>query len=317
MSSTMSQHIVLITGNAHPVLASSLEAAGYKVDQRSTISQEEASACIKNYTGLILTTRIKANQALLQNAVLLKWIGRLGSGMELIDTDFAAQQGIVCVSSPEGNRLSVAEHVLGMILGLNHKIAAADLEIRNRQWRRELNRGIELSGKTVGIIGFGNTGGELARLLVPFNVNLLVYDKYKTGFGNEFVKESTLETIQQQADIISFHVPLTNLTSGMVNTQFLNMLQKQPLLVNTSRGGIVNLEQLILALEQKKLRGAALDVLPNENLSSYTPLENEQLEQLIQRENVLLTPHIAGYSIEAFERMSTILLGKLGIKVVF
>ncbi|MBM3412369.1 MAG: hydroxyacid dehydrogenase [Bacteroidetes bacterium] len=313
----MSQHIVLITGNAHPVLASSLEAAGYKVDQRSTISQEEASACIKNYTGLILTTRIKANQALLQNAVLLKWIGRLGSGMELIDTDFAAQQGIVCVSSPEGNRLSVAEHVLGMILGLNHKIAAADLEIRNRQWRRELNRGIELSGKTVGIIGFGNTGGELARLLVPFNVNLLVYDKYKTGFGNEFVKESTLETIQQQADIISFHVPLTNLTSGMVNTQFLNMLQKQPLLVNTSRGGIVNLEQLILALEQKKLRGAALDVLPNENLSSYTPLENEQLEQLIQRENVLLTPHIAGYSIEAFERMSTILLGKLGIKVVF
>ncbi|MBM3414773.1 MAG: hydroxyacid dehydrogenase [Bacteroidetes bacterium] len=317
MISKLSQHIVLITGNAHPVLANSLEAAGYKVDQRPTISEEEAATCIENYTGLILTTRFKADQALLQKAVLLKWIGRLGSGMELIDTDFAAQQGIVCVSSPEGNRLSVAEHVLGMILGLNHKIAAADLEVRNRQWRREQNQGIELSGKTVGIIGFGNTGSELARLLVPFNVNLLVYDRYKTGFGNEFVKESTLEAIQQQAEIISFHVPLTNFTSGMVNTLFLNTLQKQPLLVNTSRGGIVNLGHLIIALEQKKLRGVALDVLPNENLYSYTPLENEQLERLIHKENVLLTPHIAGYSIEAFERISTVLLDKLGIKVVF
>ena len=308
---------VLITGSAHPVLARSLEAAGYVVDQLPTISQEETVATIERYTGLVLTTRIKADQALLGKAKNLKWVGRLGSGMELIDTAYAAQQGIICESSPEGNRLSVAEQVLGMILGLNHKIAAADLEVRRRHWRREQNRGTELSGKTVGIIGFGNTGSELARLLVPFNVNLLVYDRFKSGFGNQFVHESTLEVIQQQAEIISFHVPLTELTTNMVNAAFLNTLQRQPLLVNTSRGAIIQLEDLIVALEQEKLRGVALDVLPNEDLSSYTPLENEQLEKLTRKDNVLLTPHIAGYSYEAFERMSTVLLSKLGIKAVF
>jgi D-3-phosphoglycerate dehydrogenase len=148
-------------------------------------------------------------------------------------------------------------------------------------------------------------------------VNLLVYDRFKSGFGNEFVQESTLEAIQQQAEIISFHVPLTELTAGMVNAAFLNTLQRQPLLVNTSRGAIIKLEDLIDSLEQEKLRGVALDVLPNEDLSSYTPLENEQLERLTRKDNVLLTPHIAGYSYEAFERMSTILLEKLGIKAVF
>ena len=261
MTSGSSFNRVLITGSAHPVLARSLEAAGYVVDQLPTISQEETVATIERYTGLVLTTRIKADQALLEKAKNLKWIGRLGSGMELIDTAFAAQQGIICESSPEGNRLSVAEHVLGMILGLNHKIAAADLEVRRRHWRREQNRGTELSGKTVGIIGFGNTGSELARLLVPFNVNLLVYDRFKSGFGNQFVHESTLEVIQQQAEIISFHVPLTELTTNMVNAAFLNTLQRQPLLVNTSRGAIIQLEDLIVALEQGKLRGVALDVL--------------------------------------------------------
>jgi D-3-phosphoglycerate dehydrogenase len=308
---------VLITGSAHPVLVRSLEAAGYLVDQRPSITQQEAEACIESYTGLILTTRIKADQSLLEKAKNLKWVGRLGSGMELIDTDFAAQQGIICESSPEGNRLSVAEHVLGMILGLNHKIVVADLEVRKRHWRREQNRGTELSGKTVGIVGFGNTGSELARLLIPFNVNLLVYDRFKSGFENEFVQESTLEAIQQQAEIISFHVPLTELTTNMVNAAFLSTLQRQPLLVNTSRGAIIQLEDLIAALEQEKLRGVALDVLPNEDLNSYTPLENEQLERLTRKDNVLLTPHIAGYSYEAFERMSTVLLSKLGIKAVF
>ncbi|MBM3159585.1 MAG: hydroxyacid dehydrogenase [Bacteroidetes bacterium] len=317
MTPVSSTNRVLITGSAHPVLARSLEAAGYNVDQRPTILQEEAAACIENYTGLILTTRIKADQVFLQKASLLKWIGRLGSGMELIDTSFANRQGIECVSSPEGNRLSVAEHVLGMILVLIHKIAAADLEVKSRNWRREQNRGTELSGKTVGIIGFGNTGSELARLLVPFKVKLLVYDRFKEGFGNEFVLESSLEAIQQQAEIISFHVPLTELTTNMVNVTFFNSLERQPLLVNTSRGGIVNLDHLITALEQEKVRGVALDVLPNEDLSSYTPLENEQLEKLTRKYNVLLTPHIAGYSYEAFERMSTVLLEKLGIKPVF
>ena len=148
-------------------------------------------------------------------------------------------------------------------------------------------------------------------------MNLLVYDRFKSGFGNEFVQESTLEAIQQQAEIISFHVPLTELTAGMVNAAFLNTLQRQPLLVNTSRGAIIKLEDLINALDQEKLRGVALDVLPNEDLSSYTPLENEQLERLTCKNNVLLTPHIAGYSYEAFERMSAVLLEKLGMKAVF
>jgi D-3-phosphoglycerate dehydrogenase len=308
---------VLITGKSHPLLVTSLQKAGYTVIDRPQISQQEAEEIIESCSGLVLTTRIKANRALLEKATSLKWIGRLGSGMELIDTAFAAEKNIHCYSSPEGNRLAVAEHTLGMILGLLHKIAAADRQVRNKIWLRDENRGTELSGKTVGIIGYGNTGSELARLLAPFQVRIFAYDRFKTGFAAGAVHESTLADIQEQADIISVHVPLTELTHEMLNTTFFKQLKKTPLLVNTARGQLVKLPDLIQALESGVIRGVALDVLPNESLQHFSAIENEQLASLSSRENVLLTPHIAGYSHESFERMATVLLEKLGLQPVF
>jgi D-3-phosphoglycerate dehydrogenase len=317
MSSISHIGTVLVTGKSHPVLVTSLQKAGYTVINRPQITQQEVEEVISSCSGLVLTTRIKASRSLLEKATSLKWIGRLGSGMELIDTDFAAQKNIYCFSSPEGNRLAVAEHTLGMILGLLHKIASADRQVRNKIWLRDENRGTELSGKTVGIIGYGNTGSELARLLAPFQVRILAYDRFKTGFGAGAVQESTLTAIQEQADIITVHVPLTELTHEMLNTAFFLQLKKAPLLVNTARGQLLNLPDLIQALESGLIRGVALDVLPNESLQHFSAIENEQLASLSSRGNVLLTPHIAGYSHESFERMATVLLEKLGLPPVF
>lgn len=308
---------VLLTGAAHPVLARSLQAAGYTVLDRPTITQAELLPLLPSCVGLVLTTRIQADRALLQQCTALQWIGRLGSGMELIDTKFAAEKGIACYSSPEGNRLAVAEHTLGLLLGLLHNIAVADRQVRAKQWLREENRGTELSGKTVGIIGYGNTGSELARLLAPFHVTVLAHDLYKTGFAKHYIQEASVAMIQERADIISLHVPLTSLTKEMVNESFFNQLQKAPLLLNTARGEIVSIAALLNALDKGLVSGAALDVLPNESLSRFSDLENEQLASLAAKGNVLLTPHIAGYSHEAFERMAVVLLEKLSIKPVF
>jgi D-3-phosphoglycerate dehydrogenase len=308
---------VLLTGPAHPILARSLQAAGYSVLDKPAITEAELLSLLSTCVGLVLTTRIKADRNLLQQATALQWIGRLGSGMELVDTTYAQEKGITCYSSPEGNRLAVAEHALGMILGLLHKIAAADRQVRAKKWLREENRGTELTGKTIGIIGYGNTGSELARLLAPFQVKVLAYDLFKTGFSHNYIEEASVALIQEKADIISLHVPLTSITKEMVDASFLHQLQKAPLLLNTARGEIISIPALLNALDQGLVRGAALDVLPNETLSSFSAVENEQLASLSARDNVLLTPHIAGYSHEAFERMAVVLLEKLSIKPVF
>lgn len=312
---TASQHTgkVIITGNAHPILAETLTRYGYTVIDIPTISREQLMSTIGEATGLILTTRILADQPLLEKATQLKWIGRLGSGMELIDTDYAASKGIICVSSPEGNRLAVAEHALGMLLGLLHRIPNSFQEVQKGIWKREENRGIELSGKTIGIIGYGNTGSELARLLAPFQVTVLAHDIVKKVFTTNYIQEASLSTIKEKADVISFHVPLTKLTQDMANAEFFGSLQRTPVLLNTSRGKVVHIPALLDALDKGQISGAALDVLPNEHLNSYTQTENEWLRQLSNRPNVLLTPHIAGYSVEAHRRMAVILLEKLGM----
>ena len=313
---TMTVHTgkVFITGNAHPVLAATLSKAGYTVIEVPSVSKEELLGHIHEATGLILTTRILADRALLEKATQLKWIGRLGSGMELIDVEYAAAREIACFSSPEGNRLAVAEHALGMLLGLMHRIPSSFQEVQQGIWKREENRGLELSEKTVGLIGYGNTGSELARLLEPFRVTVLAYDIHKTGFSNQYVQESSLDAIKANSDVISFHVPLTELTLGMANAAFFNSLQGKPILINTSRGKVIELPALLAALDKGQVSGAALDVLPNENLSSYTKTEKDWLQQLSSRPNVLLTPHIAGYSVEAHRRMAEILLKKLGLE---
>jgi D-3-phosphoglycerate dehydrogenase len=280
------------------------------------MSYDELNLKIADAVGLIVTTRLKIDATIIDNANALKWIGRLGSGMELIDTDRATSKGILCVSSPEGNCTAVGEHSLGLLLNLMHRIHRAFGEIKMGQWVRDENRGDELTGKKVGIIGFGHTGSAFAKVLTGFDVELLAHDIYPRALGwQQFphVKMVHLETIQQEAEVISLHLPLTPLTKHFANTRFFEQLKQQPYFISTCRGGVTSTPALLEALQHQHIRGAGLDVLENERLDSLNPAEKANLEALIALPNFILTPHIAGYRQEAYYKMSKILLKKLGI----
>ena len=283
--------VVIITAPAHPWLQSTLESNGFDVRYLPDIKADELRACIGEATGLIVTTRLKIDQSMLEGAVRLNWIGRLGSGMELIDTAFAESRGIRCVSSPEGNRNAVGEHALGMLLSLMHRIQLSSSQVKNGQWIRDANRGGELSGKTVGIIGYGNTGEAFARLLSSFGVTVLAHDRY----------------------VISLHLPLTEETFHYADIDFFRNLSKQPVFLNTSRGKVHDTAAIIKALDESMISAVGLDVLENERLDTYTEAERAQIDRLLGDPRVLITPHIAGYSHESYIGMPRVVLQKLGI----
>lgn len=304
---------VIITAKSHEILRERLPLFGYQVDYRPEINYDELHQSMENVEGLVVSTRVPIDRKIMEAGTSLRWIGRLGSGMELIDVDFARSRGIKVVSSPEGNCDAVGEHALGMLLGLMNRIAWSHREVGEGLWKRDANRGWELGGKTVGIVGFGHTGEAFAKKLQGFDVTILAYDKYKAGFARGNIREASLEQVCRYSDVLSFHVPLTAETRHMADTALFRTLEQKPYVLNTSRGEVLRTTAVIHALREGHIAGAGLDVLENERLDTYTDVEKEQLRWLTNQPNVVLTPHIAGYSHESFYKMSRIILEKLDL----
>ncbi|MCX7953632.1 MAG: NAD(P)-binding domain-containing protein [Bacteroidales bacterium] len=303
---------ILITDHVHEVFCEILEKHSFKVNIIKNISYEDLLSLISDFDGLIIRSNIHVDRNVILKAKKLKFIGRLGSGLDNIDVEFANKNKIICLNSPEGNRNSVAEQCIGMLLALLHKITKSNFEVKHNKWNRYENSGFELKGKTVGIIGFGNTGSAFAKKLSSFEVNIIAYDKYKSGFNSFFVKEVNLSDIQKEADIISLHIPLTEETFNFFNKNFINNCKKNFYLINTSRGKIVNTLDLYDALKTGKILGAALDVVEYESYN-FKDLEKYPnfFKELINMPNVIITPHTCGLSDNSLYNMSLVLANKI------
>ena len=298
----------------HPTLLKQLNAAGFENHEDYTSSKSEIEKKIHNYDGIIIRSRFSIDKYFLQQASKLKFIGRVGAGLENIDCVLAKSKKIKLIAAPEGNRNAVGEHALGMLLSLFNKLNKADKEVKKGVWLREDNRGVELDGKTIGIIGYGNTGKSFAKKLRGFDVTVLCYD-IKPSVGDENCKQVSLGELQKKADVVSIHVPQTALTEKMINTSFIKSFTNNFWLINTARGKSVVTEDLVLGLKSGKILGAGLDVLEYEK-SSFENLFSENLmpdafKHLVVAENVLLSPHVGGWTQESKERLAQTIVSKI------
>jgi len=305
---------VLFIDSVHPLLQEELEANGFICHLQYEWSREKIGEELRKFDGIVIRSRIKLDKELIDKGTNLKFIARAGAGMENIDVPYAESKGIRCLSSAEGNRDAVGEHALGMLLSLFNNICRADREVRQGLWIREGNRGVELQGKTVGIIGYGNMGSAFAQRLKGFDCTVLAYDKYKSNFSNELVKESSLEELFEKTDVLSLHLPLTDETRFMVNSSFIEKFKKNIYLINTSRGKVLQTTDLMNGMKNGKVLGACLDVLEYESLS-FEGLDKSNLpgpfRYLIESDRVVLTPHIAGWTHESNEKISATLARKI------
>jgi D-3-phosphoglycerate dehydrogenase len=301
----------------HPLLLKQLCELGFINDEDYTSSKKEIEAKIHLYDGFIIRSRFSIDKAFLDKATNLKFIGRVGAGLENIDCNSAASRNIHLIAAPEGNRNAVGEHSLAMLLSLFNKLNKADKEVRNGTWLREENRGIELDGKTIGLIGYGNMGRSFAKKLRGFDVNVLCYD-IKPGVSNENCKQVSLSELQERVDVLSLHTPQTELTKNMVNTDFINGFKKNFWLINTARGTSVVTRDLVDSLKTGKILGAGLDVLEYEKTSFENLFSDnkmpEAFKSLINSENIILSPHVAGWTIESKEKLAQTIVNKIKIK---
>lgn len=304
---------ILHLDSNHPLLWEQLENAGFTNEADFTSTKEEVENKIENYHGIVIRSRFKIDKTFIDKAKNLQFIARVGAGLESIDCEYAESKNIKLIAAPEGNCNAVGEHALGMILSLFNKLNHADKEVKAGQWNRESNRGTELDGKTVGIIGYGNMGKSFAKKLRGFDVEVLCYD-ILPNVDDENAKQVSLQELQQKADVLSLHIPWTPETDKMVNSNFINQFAKPFWLINTARGKSVVTADLVVALQSGKILGAGLDVLEYEKLSFETLFEGdkpEAFEYLLQANNVLLTPHIAGWTIESKEKLAQVIVDKI------
>lgn len=300
----------------HRLLIDQLNALGFQNDEDYTSSKEKIEAKIQNYDGVILRSRFSIDKPFLDAAKNLKFIGRVGAGLENIDEDYAHQKGVHLIAAPEGNRNAVGEHALGMLLSLFNNLNKADREVRSGKWLREDNRGIELDGKTVGLIGYGNMGKAFAKKLRGFEVEVLCYD-IKANVGDDNSKQVSLTEFQEKVDVVSLHTPQTALNLGMINADFINAFKKPFWFINTARGKSVVTKDLVAALKLGKILGAGLDVLEYEKASFEDLFTSEMpsaFKYLIQADNVLLTPHVAGWTVESKQKLAQTIVDKIKAK---
>ena len=299
----------------HPLLLEKLAAAGHHNEENYTISKEETEKVISEYDGIVIRSRFKIDKQFIDAAAQLKFIARVGAGLESIDIPYAESKGIYLISAPEGNRNAVGEHALGMLLSLFNNLNQADAEVKAGQWNRESNRGIELEGKTVGIIGYGNMGKAFAKKLQGFDCEVICYD-ILDHVGDANARQVSLKELQEKTDVLSLHTPWTPQTDKMVDVSFINAFAKAFYLINTARGKSVVTSALVQALKSGKIKGAGLDVLEYEKLSFENLFTSEEempepLQYLIASNKVLLTPHIAGWTVESKRKLAQTIVDKI------
>lgn len=301
----------LIIDDMHESIVPLLAEIGFEATYAPSISREEILAKIGDYQGVLVRSKTNIDKEFVDHAQKLEFIGRAGAGLDKIDVDYVEARNIEILNAPEGNRDALAEHAVGLLLSLLNKLNTADQQVRNWIWDREGNRGVELSDKTVGIIGYGYMGQAFVQRLRAFDCRVLVYDKYKKGFGTKKVEEVSLEKLFSKTDILSLHVPLTSETKNWINKDFIQQFRKEIHILNTARGEVLPLKDLLELLDSGKVLGAALDVLEKEKFDKLTKEEKARFEDLFSRKNVVLSPHVAGWTFASYKRINEVLVSKI------